>query len=223
MIELSNRLAEIACKVLRQRRLELNLSQDTLSQRTGFARSYISDVERGSRHPTLGNLIIMADALEWSTSQLIRETEWQAIQLLDLNKLRLMNENKAELSRLEEEIYRYVTERISQGVVMANRDGRLLLFNKSATLLTGVGLTDSPMDEWASVYGCYEPDRVTPMSTPELPLVQALTSGRPVRKPLFLRNELCPEGRLLQVVGRQLRDESGAVRGAMVFFEEIPA
>lgn len=49
---------------IKQRRQELGISQEELSFRAGLHRTYISDIERGSRNPSLENIEKLAKALE---------------------------------------------------------------------------------------------------------------------------------------------------------------
>ncbi|HBE21046.1 MAG TPA: transcriptional regulator [Cyanobacteria bacterium UBA11149] len=55
---------------IRKRRHELALSQEELSFRSELHRTYISDIERGSRNPSLENIAKLAKALEISVSHL---------------------------------------------------------------------------------------------------------------------------------------------------------
>lgn len=223
MIELSHLLAEVSCKVVRQRRTALSLSQEALSQRTGLARSYISDVERGERHPTLHNLTIFSEALEWSPSQLVQESEFQLILRLDPDRLLTAGPQLVGLTDLERDIVRYMNVRMPHGIIIANKEGRFAMFNQAATALTGVGMQDALPEEWSGVYGCFRPDRVTRMETGELPLVQALSGTEFQSEKIFLRNPGIPEGKYLDVIGKPITDpNSNRPKGAMVFFSELP-
>jgi transcriptional regulator with XRE-family HTH domain len=62
-------------RALRMRRESLGLSQEELALRAGLHRSYLSDVECGSRNITLGTLCVLSAALEILPSQLIVKTE----------------------------------------------------------------------------------------------------------------------------------------------------
>ena len=53
---------------IKQRRHELGISQEELSFRVGLHRTYISDIERGSRNPSLENIAKLAKALDISVS-----------------------------------------------------------------------------------------------------------------------------------------------------------
>lgn len=44
-------------------RIERNLTQEQLAERSGFTQQYISDLERGRRNPTVVSLLELAHAL----------------------------------------------------------------------------------------------------------------------------------------------------------------
>ncbi len=55
---------------IKQRRSELGFSQEELAFRSEIHRTYISDIERGSRNPSLVNIKRLANALDISVSAL---------------------------------------------------------------------------------------------------------------------------------------------------------
>lgn len=65
------------CEAVHARRALLGISQEELAERSGLHRTYISDIERGARNPTLKTLSRLAVALEMSASQLILLAEAQ--------------------------------------------------------------------------------------------------------------------------------------------------
>ncbi len=60
---------------LKTRREELGLTQEDLAGRAGIHRTYLSDIERGSRNVCLVNIERIAAALELPPSQLFRMVE----------------------------------------------------------------------------------------------------------------------------------------------------
>jgi transcriptional regulator with XRE-family HTH domain len=222
MLELSHQLAEVTCKVLRKRRQILSLSQDTLAQRTGLARTYISDVERGARHPTLHNLTVMADALEWSTSDLVRQTEIEVTKLLDPERVLLAQRHQTELTALEEQILHYITKRMSDGVLITSTSGQFVVWNQRAKDLTGLEPPTTDPAEWTDLYGCFREDRVTPFHTEELPLVRAMHGVDSDNTPMFLRNPLLRDGRYIEITARTIKTSgSETPKGAVIVFGEI--
>jgi transcriptional regulator with XRE-family HTH domain len=57
---------------VRARREELGLTQEELAAEVGIHRTYLSDVERGSRNLCLINIERLADALDLSLADLFR-------------------------------------------------------------------------------------------------------------------------------------------------------
>lgn len=62
-------------RAIQQRREEIGLSQEEVAHRAGLHRTYISDIERGARNPSLKTLARLSEALEVPTSTLIKRGE----------------------------------------------------------------------------------------------------------------------------------------------------
>jgi len=60
---------------VKTRREHLGLNQEELAERAGIHRTYLSDVERGSRNLSLVNIERLAEALSLSLSQLFAEVD----------------------------------------------------------------------------------------------------------------------------------------------------
>ena len=60
---------------VRTRREELGLSQEALGYKAKVHRTYVSDVERGARNPTVRVIWKLADALETNPSTLFELAE----------------------------------------------------------------------------------------------------------------------------------------------------
>src|SRR5437762_9867512 len=60
---------------VKMRREELNLTQEDLAHKAGIHRTYLSDIERGSRNVALINIERLAAALSMSLSELFRMVE----------------------------------------------------------------------------------------------------------------------------------------------------
>src|SRR4051812_21638191 len=62
-------------RVIRGRRNELNMIQLDLAGRADLHRTYLADIERGTRNVSVKNLLRIADALGVALSVLFMETE----------------------------------------------------------------------------------------------------------------------------------------------------
>lgn len=60
---------------IRERRRELGLSQEKLADRAQLHRTYVADVERGNRNPSLESITRIAGALDLKPSELLRLAE----------------------------------------------------------------------------------------------------------------------------------------------------
>ena len=60
---------------VRSRRELLGLTQEDLAGKAGIHRTYLSDIERGSRNPSLINIERLARALSLRTSELFQLVE----------------------------------------------------------------------------------------------------------------------------------------------------
>lgn len=60
---------------VRDRREELGLTQEEFAERAGIHRTYLSDIERGTRNVSLINIERVAEALAMKLSELFRFVE----------------------------------------------------------------------------------------------------------------------------------------------------
>jgi PAS domain S-box-containing protein len=123
--------------------------------------------------------------------------------------------------RRQTDILQAVLHGMSDGVVVANEQGRFLLFNQAAEQILGAGGTEINSAEFAERYGLYLPDMVTPFPVKDLPLSRAIRGERVNEVEVFVRHANKPEGVWLSVNARPLRDETGLLRGGIVVFRDI--
>lgn len=60
-------------RAIRRRRRDLDLSQEKLAELANLHRTYVSDIEQGTRNPSLINIVQLAKALEITVAQLFVE------------------------------------------------------------------------------------------------------------------------------------------------------
>jgi transcriptional regulator with XRE-family HTH domain len=56
---------------IKAHRTSLGISQEELAQRAGLHRTYVSDLERGARNPSIGSIEKIARALQVSAAELL--------------------------------------------------------------------------------------------------------------------------------------------------------
>ena len=68
-------IANVLGAIIRSRRKDLGISQEELGFRSGLHRTYVADLERGSRNPSLNSIAKLAKALKLSLSDLFGNTQ----------------------------------------------------------------------------------------------------------------------------------------------------
>ena len=114
-----------------------------------------------------------------------------------------------------------VFDSMSDGVVVADGEGRLTLVNKSAVRQFGFRPLDVPADRWTDRARTFHPDRVTRFDEADLPLARALRGEPSDDVEVFLRHPGAPDGLFVGVGGRPLRNEAGAVTGGLAVFRDL--
>jgi len=126
-----------------------------------------------------------------------------------------------EETKRQKELLQLILGSIADGVVVADANGKFLLFNAAAERIVGVGATETTPDQWSERYGTFLPDAVTPYRSDQLPLVRAMRGENVDAVELFIRNGNVPDGRLLSITGGPLRGDDGAQQGGVVVLRDI--
>ena len=123
--------------------------------------------------------------------------------------------------RAQQQLLQAILQSVHEGVVVADKKGRFLVFNPAAVGIMGLGPADIPPEEWQGHYGFFLPDQVTPCSVTEDPLLRAIQGEELVEVQLFVKNTNRPDGAWLSVVASPLRDHDGAVIGGVSVLHDI--
>src|SRR6266436_10259137 len=106
----------------------------------------------------------------------------------DITEKKLADEE----TKRQKELLQLILESIADGVVVADSNGKFLLFNTAAEQVLGIGATDTTPDQWSDRYGNYLPDGVTLYPPNDLPLVRAMRGETVDAVELFTRNAKVP-------------------------------
>ena len=120
-------------------------------------------------------------------------------------------------------ILQSILDSMGDGVVVADKHGRLTLVNPAADSFLGIGMTGARADQWVKEYGLYLPDQTTPYPTVDLPLARAIRGESCDNVEVFQRNPKTLEGRWLNVTACPLIDQVGAARGGVAVFSDVTA
>src|SRR5712691_8830056 len=126
-----------------------------------------------------------------------------------------------EEAKRQKELLQLILASIADGVVVADSNGKFLLFNAAAEQILGIGATEAAPDQWSDQYGVYLSDTATQYPADQLPLVRAMRGESVDAIEIFIRNPQVPEGRLLSLTGRPLKRADGALQGGVVVFHDM--
>ncbi|MBV8130199.1 MAG: GAF domain-containing protein [Planctomycetaceae bacterium] len=143
--------------------------------------------------------------------RLNRSQEQQAVELV----------KSAAALREQTWILQLVLDCMREGVVVADREARLLVFNPAAERILGRSSSFAATERWAPLYKVYRPDRVTPYATEDLPLFRAIRGESLDHAELYIAHPSLQDGSWMLVNARPLRDDQGEIQGGMVVFHDV--
>jgi diguanylate cyclase (GGDEF)-like protein/PAS domain S-box-containing protein len=139
-----------------------------------------------------------------------------AVQLEDIT-VRLFAE--AELAH-KTMILESVLNHMSDGVIVADIRGDVLLFNPAAHAMLG-GRPDSAFSDWSAEFGLFESDGVTPIEPERVPIRRALRGEYVDQHELFALPRAGSMGRWRTVTATPLRGADGAVWAALTVSRDV--
>jgi PAS domain S-box-containing protein len=122
--------------------------------------------------------------------------------------------------RRQTEILRSILNGMSEGVLVADAEGNLILINPAAERLIGRP-PETTLVATRSTIEFYRPDGTTPLDTLDLPLPRAIRGEEVNDAEMLIRRVGAGGGLWASANARPLRDESGRVRGGVVVFRDI--
>ncbi|MCJ7553802.1 MAG: PAS domain S-box protein, partial [Ignavibacteriaceae bacterium] len=121
----------------------------------------------------------------------------------------------------ENKTLRTILDSLAEGVVVADKDGKFLFTNPVAKKLVGVGQKDVNPTEWASAYGTYYSDGITPYPSQHLPLARAIKGEEVANEIIFIKNPEQPDGLYINVSASPLKDAEDSVKGGTIIIRDI--
>ncbi|MES2788689.1 MAG: response regulator, partial [Planctomycetota bacterium] len=149
-------------------------------------------------------IIVLFTALIW----------WNAA---SLNRIDASASQSRQELQQQTTILQSVLQSIGDGVVVADQNGKFLIFNPVAERILGLGATDATPDDWSQKYGLYCPHTGELLTTDQIPLVRAIRGESTDQQDLMIRTPELPEDVYITVTGRPLRGIDGIEGGVVVF------
>jgi twitching motility protein PilJ len=168
--------------------------------------------------------------LSWKSRPLLEEKLMYAVarDITDSkHTISQLQETSSQLARSEDELRQQSTllqlliNNMTDGVIAADENGNIFLFNPAAETMFNLGLTDGPPDEWSAKYGLFLPDTVTTYPANDLPLARAIRGESADGVEMFVRHAAKPDGLWAKISGRPLKDETGALKGGVIVCRNV--
>ncbi len=124
--------------------------------------------------------------------------------------------------RLDVESLRAIVAMLPVGVLVVDAEARVMFHNRAAQEILGAAdAARGGPSEWTAVFGWYLADQTTLLSPEELPLRRILR-GEDVREELLLvRNAHQSAGVWIRVIGKAMRNATGAITAAAMVFSDV--
>jgi PAS domain S-box-containing protein len=152
----------------------------------------------------------------------VRQRE-QDMDQLNRNLEQRVAERTARLQR-QRTLQEQILDSVGDGVVVADREGQFVLWNRAAARLIGLGPGEVEPPNWARHFGLYRSEQLDLVPPDELPLVRAMQGEESSQVELYIRNAGIPQGRWVSVTSRPLRGGSdGDLAGGVAILVDISA
>jgi PAS domain S-box-containing protein len=128
--------------------------------------------------------------------------------------------SRAELAR-EQLMLQSILDHVGDGVVAVDDDGHVLLWNRRAEEILGMGPANLPPEQWPRHFGLYRAPGADLLSVDELPLARALKGEIVRNQELFVHNPDNHPGRWISAFARPLTMLRGDWEGAVGVLVDI--
>ncbi|MCB0168750.1 MAG: PAS domain S-box protein [Anaerolineae bacterium] len=110
---------------------------------------------------------------------------------------------------------------IGDGVIVADKNEKFIIFNPTAGEILGVGSTKVALKDWPEMYGLHYDDGQSLVPVSELPIMAAMRGYRIDQKEYFVKNQQQTHGVYISATSRPLLDESGELNGGVLVFRDV--
>jgi CheY-like chemotaxis protein len=176
---------------------------------------------------TLGALVMLSEGRDLATEDRLLFAEAVGHQVsvaLALAQAFDDTATAAQVAREHARLLQSVFTTISDPIMVVDANGQASTWNAALDALIPMP-PQPPLSvrdpRWSAHCGAFASDKTTLLNTDELPLARALRGENVDNVDVFLKNAQKPEGAWLRANARALRDDSGAVAGAVAVARDI--
>ncbi|MDF5708772.1 MAG: AAA family ATPase [Nostoc sp. S4] len=142
-------------------------------------------------------------------------TVWNGV-VIDISERKQIEASLAK----EREFLNAIIHNITDGIVVCDASGKLILFNKATREFHGLPVKSLPPEEWAQHFDLYQADGETPLLTREIPLFRAF-QGEIIENVEMVIAPKRGSKRILSASGQAIVDAVGNKLGAVVVMRDI--
>jgi eukaryotic-like serine/threonine-protein kinase len=121
--------------------------------------------------------------------------------------------------RRQSEILKSILNSMSEGVVVSDHNGEVLLVNAAAERMLGLSGAAASLSQGGAKY--FKPDGITQFDAEDFPLTRAMHGSEVDDVEMIVRSDKKTDGFWASANARPLRDEAGELRGGVVVFRDI--
>ncbi|MEG4518280.1 MULTISPECIES: PAS domain-containing protein [unclassified Microcoleus] len=133
----------------------------------------------------------------------------------------ITNRKRAEVALQEQtKLLQVIIDSIGDGLILANQQGELVLFNRAAVGIFGQLSNEKSHEEWSITYGLFLADKKTLFPDAELPLARAIKGEYVNDVEVFVRREDSEE-RWISISGYPVVDTSSKIKGGVIVCRDI--
>ena len=123
--------------------------------------------------------------------------------------------------KTQKRILQSILDSMSDGVIVADDEGRLILANPSAERLLHLSVSDAASHRWVERNELFLPDMVTPYTVDAFPLMRAIRGEEVEGVEVFAAHGHDDGGTWLSVNATPLKDEEGVLHNGVAVFHDI--
>lgn len=161
--------------------------------------------------------------LDWNSNMDVENGVFYSVGRNVTKLVQLEDEQQVAINDLyeNEEKLRLIVENISEGIIVANADKKIIMANNMANEIFGIEEDDKISPNLSNHFELYFPDEKTIFPSQNLPMERALNGEVTTDIEIILWNPIAKEKKRVLISGRPLVDQNNAVVAAVVTIKDI--
>lgn len=161
--------------------------------------------------------------LDWNSNMDLKNGVFYSVGRNVTKLVELENEQQEAIDNLyeNEEKLRLIVENISEGIIVANADKKIIMANNMANEIFGIDEDDKISTNLSNHFELYFPDEKTIFPSQNLPMERALNGEVTTDVEIILWDSVAQQKKRVLISGRPLVDQNNNVVAAVVTIKDI--